>query len=86
MSALDPTKEDKVLVQELIGFPSSVQFEHIADQFAAISNEYDPIKAEDIEIPNLFSSKPCPLFEPHQIYQKIMKMKKKASIVIGDIP
>ena len=86
MSALDPTKEDKVLVQELIGLPSSVQVEHIADKFAAISNEYDPIKAEDIEIPNPSSSKPCPLFEPHQIYQKIKQMKKKSSTVIGDIP
>ena len=86
MSAIDPTKEDKVIVQELIGMPSSVQAELIADQFAAISNEYDPIMAEDIEIPNLASSKPCPLFEPYQIYHKIRKMKKKSSTVIGDIP
>ena len=86
MSNIDPTKDDKVFVQELMGLPSSVQAEIIADQFAAISNEYEPLKADDINIPNMADSKPAPLFEPYQIYEKIKKMKKKASTVIGDIP
>ena len=86
MSNIDPTKDDKVFVQELMGLPSSVQAEIIADQFAAISKEYEPLKADDINIPNMADSKPAPLFEPYQIYEKIKKMKKKASTVICDIP
>ena len=35
---------------------------------------------------NMSSSKPYPLFEPYQINEKISKMKKKVSTVIGDIP
>ena len=65
--------------------PSSDQVELIADQFAAISNEYDPLLTDDITVPDMTASKPCPFFEPYQIYQKIKKMKKKASTLIGDI-
>ena len=31
-------------------------------------------------------SKPVPLFEPCEVFEKISKMKSKASSVIGDIP
>ena len=86
MASIDPSKDDKVFVQELMGMPISDQAEVIANQFAAISKEYAPLNSEDIEIPNLSSSKPYPLFEPHQINEKISKMKKKVSTVIGDIP
>ena len=51
MSTLDPTKEEKVLVEQLMGLPSSVQAELIAEQFAAISSEYDPPKSDKIDIP-----------------------------------
>ena len=65
--------------------PSSDQSEFIADKFAEISNHYKPLLKSDIEIPNLCDSEPAPLFEPHQIHQKIQKMKKKTSTVPGDI-
>ena len=86
MSSMDPTKEEKVLVEEIIDLPSDQQAEIIADEFAKISNLYQPLKTEDIKIPSFANSKPSPLFEPHQMYEKIRKMKKKASTVCGDIP
>ena len=86
MSNIDPTKDDKVFVQELMGLPSSVQAEIIADQFAAISNEYEPLKADDINIPNMADSKPAPLFEPYQIYEKIKKMKKRHQLSLAIYP
>ena len=86
MSAKDKTKDDKVVVQEIMDLPSTAQAELIADQFAAISNEYDALKIEDIQIPDQTTSKQHPLFEPYEIHEKIKKMKKKASTVIGDIP
>ena len=86
MSSLDPTKEEKVVVQDIMDLPSTQQAEIIADEFSRISNLYKPLKPEDVEMPSLSNSKPLPLFEPHQIHEKISKMKKKASTVCGDIP
>ena len=86
MSSIDPTKDENVLVQNIMDLPSAEQAELIADQFAKISNLYQPLKSEDIQLPTTEKSKPVPLFEPHQIYQKLTKMKKKASTVCGDIP
>ena len=86
MSNMDSTKEDKVVVQDIMDMPSDQQAEIIADEFAKISNLYQPLRSEDIEIPSLENSKPYPLFEPYQIHEKIRKMKKKASTVCGDIP
>ena len=86
MSSVDPTHDDKVLVEELMHLPSSDQAEVIANKFAEISNLYEPLRSEDILIPDVENSKPVPLFEPFQIYEKIQKMKKKTSSVHGDIP
>ena len=87
MSTLDQTKDNKVIVQKLIGVPSKSQAEQIADQFASISNLYEPLKSEDIEIPGETSdSQPLPIYEPIEICEKIKSMKKKSSTVPGDIP
>ena len=86
MSSIDPTREEKILVQEINDLPSNQQAEVIADEFARISNLYQPLKTEDIELPSVENSKAFPMFEPYQIHEKIRKMKKKASTVFGDIP
>jgi hypothetical protein len=76
----------KVFVQQLQGDSSKVQAEKIADQFSSISNLYQPLNSDDVEIPKTDESAPHPLFEPYQIYEKIKSMKKKASTVPGDVP
>ena len=86
MSSIDLTKDEGTEVHDLMHLPISAQAEKIADQFAEISNQYDAIKSENISIPNMESSKPHPLFEQHQIHEKIQKMRKKSSAVPGDIP
>ena len=86
MSTLDQSKEDKISVQQLEGETSQSQAEIIADQFASISNLYQPLNSEDIEIPNTKDSAPHPLYEPFEIHKKIKSMKKKASTVPGDVP
>ena len=75
MSSIDPTSDEKIFVQELMELPSDQQAEVIARKFAEISNLYEPLKSDDVEIPDLKNSKPAPLFEPFQIYEKIRKMK-----------
>ena len=54
----------------------------VLTNLSKISNLYEPLKSEDILIPNVEDSKACPLFEPYEIFEKIKKMKKKASTVI----
>ena len=85
MSGIDQTKEDRVIVQQLLGDCNKVQAEKIADQFASISNLYQPLNSDDVEIPKTDESASHPLFEPYQIYEKIKSMKKKASTVPGDV-
>ena len=86
MSSIDPTRDEKICVEKLEELSSMDQAEFIADSFAEISNAYQPLKREDISIPDVGDSKPCPLFEPFEIYEKIRKMKKKSSTVLGDLP
>ena len=86
MSQLDPTKGKDVEVEELQNLSIPAQAEAIADNFDKIANLYDPLKKEDIEIPEDAQSRTLPLYEPHQIWEKIKSMKKKKSTVKGDIP
>ena len=37
-------------------------------------------------MPSQKDSKPVPVFEPHEIYEKVKSMRKKASTVLGDVP
>ena len=86
MSQVDPTQEEKVHVQELLNLSSSAQAEVIANKFEEIAIQYDPLRTEDILLPDLQDSEMCPLFEPYQIHERIRKMKKKKSTIMGDIP
>ena len=86
MSQLDPTKGNDVEIEELQNLSIPAQAEAIADNFDKIANLYDPLKKEDIEIPEDAQSRTLPLYEPHQIWEKIKSMKKKKSTVKGDIP
>ena len=78
MSALDPTVNEKILVEELDGLSNQQQVEEIANQFCEISNMYEPLNENDFDL-DYENSKPYPLFEPYQIHEKIQKMKKKSS-------
>ena len=85
MSSTEKFRDDNVYLQEFTDVPSQIQAEKIADRFSEVSQQYQPLNPDDINIPNI-ESKPLPLYEPNQIYQKIRKMKKKTSNLEGDIP
>ena len=53
MSSIDPTRDEKISVEEIVEFSSEQQAEVIADRFAEISNMYQPLKKEDINIPSI---------------------------------
>ena len=86
MSSSEKIRNDNVLVQEFANISSQSQTELIADRFAEVSQQYQPLKSEDILLPNLLESKPLPLFESQGIHCRIKKMKKMSSTIAGVIP
>ena len=61
------------------------QAEAIADSFSSISNEYEPVKKEEIKIP-AFSNSSIPQFKPAVIRKYLEKIKTNKSTAPGDIP
>ena len=77
---------DDVNVSELDGIYDKLQAEIIADHYAEISNQYEPIKNEDFE-EYIDLSKYAPItVEPEKIMKIIKKMNHKAATLDGDLP
>ena len=85
MSSNDPSKSE-VNVISLINDPPSIQAEKIADNFARVSQEYEPLQKEDIDINLAKNMKPVPWITREKIHKTIRRMKSKTSTVIDDIP
>ena len=73
MSQTDPTKDQEVIVEEIEHLPIPAQAESIADNFAKIANMYEPLKKNEVDIPNNEDPRPVPLYEPYDIWKKSMK-------------
>ena len=84
MSGHNQIKEVEVV--ELVGMSIPDQAEQIADEFSNVSNQYNELKTDDIDIKQAKNTKEVPIFQPEQINQKILKMKNKTTTVSGDIP
>ena len=56
----------------------------IADKFAKVSQEYEPLEKEDIDIPE-FDDSSIPSFTAEQVQQKLLKLKTNKSVPPGDI-
>ena len=57
----------------------------IAEQFAKIQNEYEPLQKDDISIPP-FPNKDVPQFHPIHVWDMLTKIKTNKSTVPGDFP
>ena len=82
----DKSNGDGINVAELDGIYDKLQGEIIADHYAQISNQFEPIKSEDFaEYLDLSSFTPITV-EPEKVKKIISKMNHKAATVDGDIP
>ena len=81
----DQTKTDKLQVDEISHLSDKDQAEAIADSFSAISNEYEPVKKDDIKIPP-FSSSDIPQIKTCQVRKYLQNIKTNKSTAPGDIP
>ena len=61
------------------------QAEKIADKFAEVSQQYDPLTDKDIQCPSILKGS-VPTIYPGQVREYLKKIKTNISTVPGDIP
>ena len=85
LCSYDQEKREPVVVESIKHLSNQDQAGVIADKFARVSQEYEPLKNEDVEIP-LFDEKDIPVFSPKDDQRYLEKVKLKKSVPPGDIP
>ena len=78
-------KSDTFQVEEISHMTDEEQAEAIATSFSAISNEYEPINRDMIDIPPHCPST-VPQFKPYQVRRHLGRIKANKSTAKGDIP
>ena len=85
MSGNHPEQSKNIQIDQLNGYSDKDQSNIIADHYAKISNQYDPVSEDDF--PEFKNKQFCPpVIEPYQVYKAILSMNKKAAAAPGDIP
>ena len=85
ISSYDQQKHEDLIVDEISHLPDDQQGEAIADSLASISNEYSPLRTEDIEFEPIPGNS-FPQFSIHEIQRYLENIKTKKSTLLGDIP
>ena len=62
------------------------QAEAMADNFSQISDEYEPLKAEDINLDGSTANQQVPILEEYQVYEYLKKIRTKSSKPKDDVP
>ena len=86
MSGQGKDQNDRIVVEEIMELDDEEQAEAIADHYAAISTEYEPLKEEDIPKELYEPPLPPPTVSEEKVQKAIKSMNKKASTVKEDIP
>ena len=81
----DQHKNDQPSVGEISHLSDQKLVELIADQFAKIQNEYQPLENDDVSVPP-FSESDVPKFTPAQVWFTLIKINTNKSTVSGDFP
>ena len=78
-------KTDTIVVEEISHLSDIEQAEKIADHIAAVSQEYEHIRKEDIEVPK-FDKSTTPHIPLEEVYETLLSIKTKKSTAPGDVP
>ena len=73
LTSHDQHKAEEIIVEEIKDLPISEQAERIADNFAAVSQEFEKLVADDIKIPD-FSEEDIPQFDEDDIREVLESM------------
>ena len=85
ITSFDQQKNEQSNVEEIRHLSDQEQADIIAQQFARIQNEYEPLKSEDISVPYCAKSE-IPHFSPAQVWFAFTKLNTNKSTVSGDVP
>ena len=78
-------KDQQVIVDDISHLSDQEQAEIIAEKFTAIPNEYQELKADDIQIP-AFTPEDIPEIEPARVWQLLAKLETNKATAPGDFP
>ena len=74
-----------MVISEIIEKTDQQQAELIADYFSSIPNEYNPIKDDDVQVPQ-FTDTEVLQFSQSEVWLLLTKMKTNKATVRGDLP
>ena len=82
---VDQLKSEEIVVEDLKDLPDKEQAEMIADKFAAVSQEYEKLKDEDIKVPE-FAEDDIPVVSVDHVRAILAQMDTNKSNVKDDVP
>ena len=84
IGAVNKLSDGDIKVESLAEFDNAQCAQKIAEHFSSISNEYSPI--DSTTLPCYLPALPPPQLEEHQVYQRLIRIKKTKSTLPIDIP
>ena len=84
IGAVDQMNGGDLIVEELEGLSSKESADVVAQHFAEVSNEYQPLNYTDL--PTYLPGEKPPQVDEHAVYEKINKLKNTRSTFDIDIP
>ena len=85
LTSFDQLKSEEINVEAIKDLPKKDQAELIADKFASVSQEYEKLKYEDIEVPE-FSASDIPVVSIGDVRMSLAQMDTNKSNVKDDVP
>ena len=85
LCSYDQHKADPIIVEDIKHLSSEEQVEAIADKFAKVSQEYEALEEDDIEVPE-FKAESIPQFLPQEVQKYLENIKVNKSVPPGDLP
>ena len=85
LCSYDKIKTEPVVVDSIKHLDNQEQAEAIADKFAKVSQEYEPLQNSEIDIPD-FNPEEIPVFKQEDVQKHLEKVKLKKAVPPGDLP
>ena len=85
LTSFDQMKPEELKVESIKDLTDEEQAEEIADKFAAISQEFDKLETEDVEVPD-FIEADIPIVPVKEVKEALERMDTNKSNVANDIP
>ena len=85
LTSFDQHESEDIVVDDIKDFSVEKQAELIADKFAEVSNEYDKLKTDDINIPE-FETRDIHQFNEDEVLSVLKGINTQKTNVVGDVP